>query len=79
MPYDEPGTHIQERFSADQLDKIAEYVAGFYPAGTPVDWDDALYRIEVAFGIDLPEQMTDPLILKIKRTIRAYRRETKEA
>lgn len=56
-------------------DAAAEYIAGFYPKGTPVDWDDALYRVESAFGIDLPDQMLDPVILKIKKAVREVRRQ----
>lgn len=57
----------------EKLDAIARYITGFYPAGRTVDWDDALYRVEVAFGIDLPESMLDPVILAIKKAVRAER------
>lgn len=58
-------------------DAIAEYICAFYEAGQRIDWDDALYRVESAFEIDLPENMLDPAIVKIKAAVRKYRSETR--
>ncbi len=55
--------------------KIAEDIAdGWYPDGTRMDWEDFLYRLEVMSGVDLPDQMLDPQIIRIQKHIRAYRR-----
>ena len=50
-------------------DAVASYLADFY-SGSVIDWDDALSRIETVFGIDLPENMLDPVIKKIQVTYR---------
>jgi hypothetical protein len=59
---------------AELIEEIARYIADFNPPGMPVDWDAALYRVEKAFDIDLPDQMTDPLIKRIQKVVRAERR-----
>lgn len=56
-----------------EIQDIAEYIADFYK-DSAVDWDDALYRAESAFHIDLPESLLDPTIVKIKREVRAIRK-----
>lgn len=55
-------------------EEMADYITGFYPPGTPVDWDDALFRVEKAFDIDLPEGMLDPVIKKIQAETRKARK-----
>jgi hypothetical protein len=54
------------------FDEIARYIVGFYQ-GERIDWDDALDRVEVALGIDLPDQMLHPTIKAIKRAVRKER------
>lgn len=59
------------------LEKIVDYLDGFYTDG-PVDWEDALYRVEEAFHIDLGESMEDPTIKRIQRAVRKARKEARE-
>lgn len=60
----------------DELDEIVDYALGWIgEPGTAVDWDDLLYRIEGAFELDLPDQMLDPINVRIKKAILKARRE----
>jgi hypothetical protein len=63
------GTGIVNLADLD-VDEVARYLADLYQ-GERIDWDDALLRVEHVFDVDLPGQMTAPLIRKIKRTYRA--------
>ena len=60
------------------LEAIADTALGFYPPGTTVDWDDLLYRVETTMGIDLPQEMLHPDIVKIQKYVRKARREASE-
>ena len=59
------------------VDEVATYLADFYQ-GSQISWDDALLRVEHAFEVDLPGQLTDPLIRRIQRAYRAELRARKE-
>ena len=54
-------------------ESIAEFILDWYQKER-IDWHDALYRAEVHFEIDLPESMTDPFILKIKKEVASLRK-----
>ena len=58
-------------------DEVSSYLADFYQ-DQRIDWDDALLRVEHAFGVDLPESMLDPTIKRIKAAYRAEIRARKE-
>lgn len=60
---------------AELLEAATGIVCDWYPPPAPVDWDDALDRVESYLNVDLPESMLDPLILNIQRSVRAARRE----
>lgn len=63
--------------SSIDIDEVASYLADFYQ-NSRIDWDDALYRVECAFDVDLPENVLDPLIKRIKSAYRAEIRARKE-
>lgn len=52
-------------------------VEGWYPAGTRIDWDDLLYRLE-GWGYTLSDaddcMVNDPAIKQIKRMVREMRK-----
>jgi len=56
-------------------EQIETYADSWAPAGRPIDWDDYLYLMEVHFNIDLPEDLTDPVIRNIKRITRRVQAE----
>jgi hypothetical protein len=74
-----PAAAYHSHMSATDIDvdEVARYLADFY-SGARIDWDDALFRVETIFHVDLPENMLDPLILKIKETYRAELRARRE-
>ena len=49
-------------------------VAGWYPAGTRLDWHDLVDRVEAMSGVDLGSDMLSPTIAAIKQHARALRR-----
>jgi hypothetical protein len=55
---------------------IDQFAEDWVPDG-PVEWDDYLNRFERYHDIDLPEDMTDPVIRRIQRRSRAVWRELK--
>jgi hypothetical protein len=57
------------------MDEVADYICSFYDNGTRIDWDDALYRVETAFDVDLPDNMLSPEIKAVKAAVRKYRSE----
>jgi hypothetical protein len=71
-------THQGPPLQPGPEEEIVEYALGFVPATGPIDWDDLLYRIEVAFGIDLPSNMAAPEITRLQKAIRTARREAQE-
>ena len=57
------------------VDAAVVIADGFFQEG-PIDWDDLLYRLEEWTGIDLPDQMDDPELLRLMRDVRKIRRES---
>jgi hypothetical protein len=66
---------MSDEEQAEIVEIAIKIALDFYPYRTPMDWDDLLYRVEVQAEIDLPEDMTDPFIERIKREVRKARRE----
>jgi hypothetical protein len=60
-----------------QIDEIIEYALGFVGEDR-IDWEDLLFRIELAFDFDLPTQFDDPMIKFLKAKILKARREARE-
>lgn len=54
-------------------EKIAEFILDWY-GDSPIDWDDALYRVETHFDIDLPVSMLHPTVIDIRKTVTKLRR-----
>ncbi len=50
---------------------------GWYPKGTPIDWDDLLYRLE-GWGYEFSDAddclVNDPAIKQIKKMVREMRK-----
>ncbi len=52
---------------------IEDDVEGWYPAGTRIDWEDFLERLEKR-GMDLGDSMGSPAIREIKKMVREMRK-----
>ncbi len=62
------------------LDSIVEFALGYCPPYPQrVDWYDLVYRIEVRFDIDLPDNLRNPEIREIIREVNRVRREAHPA
>ncbi len=58
------------------LDKIVKFALEYCPEYPKhVDWYDLIYRIEVRFNIDLPENFRSPEIREIIKAVNKERRE----
>lgn len=47
---------------------------GWYASDARIDWPDFIDRLELHADVDLGNSMTSPLIEKVKKHIRAYRK-----
>lgn len=65
--------------TADDLERLVteavEIADGFF-GSDPIDWERLFERLESWSGLDLPDQWDDPLFDRIKRKVRAARRDS---
>lgn len=59
-------------------EQIVRLAMDFYSLDERIDWADLFDRAERVLGIDLPEQLDDPLLVTIKREVNRARREARE-
>lgn len=69
-----PDVMITTREDARSIEEDVESVVeGWYPAGTRIDWEDFLWRLEKR-GMDLGDSMDSPAIREIKKMVREMRK-----